>query len=304
MAGRVVSIVIPTRDRGPLLLEAVSSALAGPTPVEVIVVDDGSSDGSVEAVELAHPAVHVVRGPFGNAARARNAGAATATADVLGFLDSDDVMMPAKTGALAEQLDADQGLVLVHGMTQVIDADGAIDHATTERHRQGFSQGARIGLDYPGLARFCMMFTSATVMRRATFLEVGGYDDTLDAYEDLDLYLRLSLVGRLTYANDLAALYRVWPGNVDWKKTATWTIRVAEKHLDAPPAIDHASADRARFGLYGRLVQSHNVLGNRGATRRAFAAAVKSSPLRAIGDRGLWRATIRSIVPPSLLLRR
>jgi glycosyltransferase involved in cell wall biosynthesis len=303
VAGPTVSIVIPTRDRGQLLLEAVSSAVSA-SPLEVIVVDDGSSDGSIDLVERAYPGVRIVRGPFGNAARARNAGAAQARGEVLGFLDSDDVLLPAKTGALPEQLHADPSLVLVHGMTEVIDANGALDIATTRRHRDGFARAARVGTDYPGLARFCMMFTSATAIRRASFDDVGGYDETLDAYEDLDLYLRLSLIGRLAYESDLAARYRVWPGNVDWAKTATWTARVAKKHLDALPVTDAGNARRSRYGLYGRLVQSYNVLGNRSATRRASFAAARTSPARAVRDLALWRSLLRAVIPPALLPRQ
>jgi glycosyltransferase involved in cell wall biosynthesis len=292
-----VSIVIPTRDRGPLLLESVSSALSSSASVEVIVADDGSTDGSVDAVMEMHPEIDIVRGPFGNAARARNAGAVRASGDVLAFLDSDDVMLPAKTETLPELLRGDAGLVLVHGMTEVIDAQGSIDGPLTEIHRRGFARGARVGLDYAGLARFCMMFTSATVIRRASFEAVGGYDESLDAYEDLDLYLRLSMIGRAAYAPDVSAHYRVWAGNVDWKKTATWTVRVAEKHLRAlPPALDAHESALARFGLQARLVQSENVLGDRHATRRAYFAALKAAPTRALRDAGLWRALARSLV--------
>jgi hypothetical protein len=149
-----------------------------------------------------------------------------------------------------------------------------------------------------------MMFTSATAIRRASFVDVGGYDETLDAYEDLDLYLRLSLIGRLAYESHLAARYRVWPGNVDWAKTATWTARVAEKHLDALPVADASNARRSRYGLYGRLVQSYNVLGNRSATRRASFAAARTSPARAVRDLALWRSLLRAVIPPALLPRQ
>lgn len=290
-----MSIIIPTRDRGRLLLDAIASAHSVPVPpLEVIVADDGSTDGSVAQARREFPDIRVVQGPFGNAARARNAGAAAARGDFLGFLDSDDVMLPGKTSALVERLHSDGKLALVHGVTEVIRADGQLDTAMTAKQQATFAQGTRIGLDYPGLAEFCAMYTSATAIRRASFSEIGGYDETLDAYEDWDLYLRLSLIGPLAYVSELAANYRVWPGNVAWDKTARWTARVAEKHLLGPPPLSAREMRQARYGFNRRLAQSHNVLGETRATQRAVLAAARIAPGRAARDRELWRPLLRS----------
>jgi glycosyltransferase involved in cell wall biosynthesis len=299
-----MSVVIPTRDRGHLLLEAVASALSAPVPpLEVIVADDGSKDGSVEAAKLAYPQIRVIDGPFGNAARARNAGAAVARGEVLGFLDSDDVILPGKTDGIVEQLGADAGIALVHGGIEVVDETGAPARALTALHRARFEQGARIGLEYPGLAGFCAMFTSATAIRRASFVAVGGYDEALDAYEDWDLYLRLSLVGRLEYADEAVAGYRIWRGNVAWDRTAQWTIRVAEKHLSSLPPMSPRSTARARYAFTRRIVESYNVLEDARATRRAAVGAARIAPTRALVDAAVWRPLLRSFVPPALRRR-
>ena len=68
----------------------------------------------------------------------------------------------------------------------------------TAAQRAAFAEGAQIGTSYAALAFFCAMFTSATLIRKAAFESVGGYDESLDAYEDWDLYLRLSLKWRLS----------------------------------------------------------------------------------------------------------
>jgi glycosyltransferase involved in cell wall biosynthesis len=296
-----MSLIIPTRDRGHLLLEAVGSALSARVPpVEVIVADDGSTDGSVEAARLAYPQIRVIEGPFGNAARARNAGAAAARGEVLGFLDSDDVMLPGKTDGIVEQLRADSGVALVHGSIEAIDETGAPAAGLTALHRARFEQGERAGLDYPGLAGFCAMFTSATAIRRTSFLAVDGYDEALDAYEDWDLYLRLSLVGRLEYADEVVARYRVWRGNVAWDKTAQWTIRVAEKHLSALPPMAPPNTVRTRYAFTRRVVESYNVLDDARATRSAALGAARIAPARAVRDTAVWRPFLRSFVPPAL----
>jgi GT2 family glycosyltransferase len=293
-----ISIIIPTRDRGQLLSDAVASALSSPVrPLEVIVADDGSTDDSVERVRRDYPEVRVLPGPFGNAASARNAGAAQARGDVLGFLDSDDLMLPGKTEALVAALRADDHLALVHGRTEVIRADGALDPESSAIQQASFAAGTRIGLDYPGLAEFCAMYTSATAIRRTSFDEIGGYDESLEAYEDWDLYLRLSLVGLLAYAVQPAARYRVWPGNVEWFRTARWTARVADKHLSSLPPLDADEESRARFGFHRRLAQSHNVLGELKAARREAIVAIRIAPARGVRDAGLLRTLVRTLAP-------
>ena len=107
-----VSVVIPCHDARPYLAQAVGSALAqGPPPHEVIVVDDGSTDGSGElAGRLAAASPGVVRffaEPSGNAAATRNLGALAATGEALMFLDADDVLGPGTLAALSAALPVD-----------------------------------------------------------------------------------------------------------------------------------------------------------------------------------------------------
>src|SRR5438105_6283435 len=154
-----VSIVIPTRNRGRLLIDAVRSALSAPAH-EVIVVDAASTDGSPRAVE-AFSGVRVLRGEYPNAAASRNAGAAAATGDHLGFLDSDDLLLPGKTTCLAAVLDARPETALVHGATTVINEAGEPLPRETAAQHDAFANGERVGTSYPALAEFCAMFTSA-----------------------------------------------------------------------------------------------------------------------------------------------
>ncbi len=95
--GRDVSVVVTAYNRSCAVVEAVTSALAQThRPVEVIVVDDGSSDGTHDVVRraFADPRVHVVRKPNGGPASARNCGLDAASARFTPFLDSDDLWLP------------------------------------------------------------------------------------------------------------------------------------------------------------------------------------------------------------------
>jgi glycosyltransferase involved in cell wall biosynthesis len=300
-----VSIVIPTKNRGNLLLEAVRSALeVKPRPLEVIVVDGGSTDGSLERLDELGDQIRLLRGKLPNAGATRNAGAAIARGDYLGFLDSDDTILPDKIGCLGRALDGDSTLGLVHGRTIVVDTHGWADQHATARQERAFQLGERVGTTFDGLALYCAMFTSATLIRRQAFHEIGGYDESLDAYEDWDLYLRISRRWRLGYEGCVSARYRIWPGNVAWDRTALGVIRVAEKHLADLPDLTTAAAHRARYGFLRRLAESNHVLVRPSETRRAAFAAARLSPLRALADKQVRGPLLRSFVPAALLRRR
>jgi GT2 family glycosyltransferase len=300
-----VSVIIPTLDRGPLLIEAVRSVLAAPDPpAEVVVVDGGSMDGSVDAVAKEDGSVRILRGAFRNAAASRNAGAAAARSEFLGFLDSDDLMLNGKTSCLADALEADPRAALVHGTTEVVGEHGEPRPQQTEAQAAAFAKARRFGTSYEALAGFCAMFTSATLIRRRAFESVGGYDESLDAYEDWDLYLRLALDWRLAYVDCPAAAYRIWSGNVGWRRTAEWTIRVADKHLAALPALPREELGPARYGFLRQLASSHHVLVHRAAARRFALEAMRVLPQRGFRDRDVLRPLVASLLPARILQAR
>jgi glycosyltransferase involved in cell wall biosynthesis len=298
------SVVVPTRDRGELVLEAVRSALEAGVAEEVIVVDGGSTDGSLEELRSLGDRIRLVEGSFANAAGTRNAGAAAASGEFLAFLDSDDLMLPAKITCLAPILRADESVALAHGRTVVIDEAGRrLESATREQLAQ-IDRGERHGTSYRALAEFCAMFTSATLLRRSSFEAVGGYDESLAVYEDWDLYLRLALRRRLVYAPCTTAQYRLWPGNVAWQRTAEWTARVAAKHLATVGGLAAADEDEVRYALLRRVATSQHVLVRTRESRRAALAALRLAPARALRDREVRRPLLRSFLPDSVLRRR
>lgn len=299
-----VSVVIPTKDRCALTVEAIASVAAAGGADEILVVDAGSTDGTQASVGGLEAPVRLVEGSYPNAAAARNAGIREARSAYIGFLDSDDLMEPAKIASLRRVLDAEPDVGLVHGHTIVIDGDGWPDAAATETHELQFRRAEAVGTGYAGLAEYCAMYTSATLMRRAALEDVGGYDETLDVYEDWDLYLRLSLRWKLVYAADVAARYRLWPGNVSWDRTARGTVTVARKQLAALPPLPPRERRRAVYALQRRIAEASNVLVEPRATRRAAAAALCCDPGRALCDPLLRRPFLRSFVPRALLLRR
>lgn len=300
-----VAIVIPTLNRAPLLKSAIASALAcEPSPVEVVVVDCGSTDDTVDVAQSFGSDVVFVQRELQNVAAARNLGLVMTSAPYVGFLDSDDQALPGKTGGLATQLESSSNVVLVHGTTTFIDADDQEIPLRMAEQIAGQSKGRSLGTRYQALASFCSMYTSSTLIRRDAIKSIGGFDESLDTYEDWDLYLRLALVGELAYADVSAARYRVWPGNVSWDRTATGVVQVAHKHLSGLDSVPADQRKGAEFGFHCRLAGSHYTLLELDQARRAAVAALRLDPGRAITTPEVRRALTRWVVPRRILRAR
>jgi glycosyltransferase involved in cell wall biosynthesis len=181
-----VTVVIPTRDRWPLLeRHALRSALAQEdVDLEVVVVDDGSTDGTTARVTaLSDSRVRVVpsTGP-GGAAAARNTGIAVARGTWVAFLDDDDLWSPLK---LRTQLDdvgtagwSYTGALVVDAALQPIDT---LPLAAPDGLREALRHGNVVGGG-----------GSTVLARTAVLRELGGFDPSLFYVEDWDLWLRLA----------------------------------------------------------------------------------------------------------------
>jgi glycosyltransferase involved in cell wall biosynthesis len=298
-----VAIVIPTLDRAAMLREVLESvAVLEPEPAEVVVVDCGSTDSSQEVAAAA--GVRVIESPRASAAAARNAGAQATTAPYLGFLDSDDLVSRGKTSALASALDEDPEVVLAHGSIVAIDERARELASETRRIAGGIARAGSTGTEYADLVSTCVMYTSATLIRRSAFEAIGGYDESLTSYEDWDLYLRLSRIGGLLYVDAPAAGYRIWRGNVRWDRTAEGTIAVARKHLAALNTLAAEERARSEFGLRSRIAGSAYTLLDMRTARAEAMRALRIDPLRALWTSEVRRALTRSRLPRSLLARR
>jgi glycosyltransferase involved in cell wall biosynthesis len=185
-----VTAVIPVRDGAAFLADALHCAQAQAD--DVIVVDDGSTDGSAE-IARAH-GVRVVRGGAPGAGPSRNAGVAAATGDLIAFLDADDRW---PEGSLRKRMAAlDEGIDLVYGrVREFLDRD-APPHAVPRP---------------PALAPI----PSAILVRRASFERTGGFPADVPGAEAVAWYARALAAGlRVRTVDSVACERRLHAGNV------------------------------------------------------------------------------------------
>jgi glycosyltransferase involved in cell wall biosynthesis len=181
----LVSVIIPTYNRADLVRQALASVKAQTfRDFEVVVVDDGGADGTYEAL-AAGPELRVLRHPCRRGvAAARNTGVGAARGEWLAFLDSDDLWLPDK---LARQI------LLLEGAPELLICQ--TDETWVRRGvrvNKPAAHGKVAGQIFlPSLAR-CMISPSAVILNRRLFENHGGFDATLPAAEDYDLWLRLT----------------------------------------------------------------------------------------------------------------
>jgi glycosyltransferase involved in cell wall biosynthesis len=207
-----VSAVIPTYNRTQQTFAAIESVLAQTHPnVEVIVVDDGSKDGSGEVVERyvgqkadAGFCVKFVSQRNQGASAARNTGIANASGEYIGFLDSDDIWLPEKLEWQLKALDQFQNeCAACITDARLVDA-GGLDRSSFESQGRRYPQ--TIGIDRgarESLAQSFCFWISSLLVRAETIRRIGGFNPKISFVEDRDILFRLSLVTSMAYVNKL-----------------------------------------------------------------------------------------------------
>jgi glycosyltransferase involved in cell wall biosynthesis len=221
-----VSVVVPAwRAAGTIARTLASVAAQTVPPLEAIVVDDGSDDGTSDAAEACRPlmgavALVVVRQDNAGAGGARNRAIELAHGELVAFLDADDEWLPDKLERSLEKFAADPGLDFVSHDVVAVAEDGGETIRDTARHFRGDPLVALFKRGFVG--------TSTVVARRAAVVAAGGFEPALRAAQDHDLWLRLAARGRfLTFPG---ALMRYHPtpagitGNIERRRACELAV--------------------------------------------------------------------------------
>lgn len=262
MSAPAVTVVVPALEAEPWIGAALESVLADPGPgLEVLVVEQGSRDRTRAIAAGFGPPVRVIDRPVRGVSGARNQAIREARGGILVFQDADDLSEPGRVRAAVEALGRDPAVGLVYGGARRIGPDGAPYTA----------DGGPARIEAPPFdpARLCeenYLMLGAVAVRTALVREVGGFDETLSAMEDWDLWLRLAARTRFAPLPGLAYAYRVHPASAsgtmdDATKTAARRAlyRAGTAAALALPGIPWARRlgivlrlARKRFGLWRR----------------------------------------------------
>lgn len=233
-----VAVVIPTYNRAPVLSRALDSVFnQSLTPDQCVVVDDGSTDGTEALIRRSYPGVTYLKQPHRGVSAARNLGIRRAEGEWVAFLDSDDCWMPDK---LEKQLQAlqDTAYVICHTDEIWIRRGRRVNPMRKHRKRGGWI--------YPCCLPLCAISPSASMVRKDVLEAAGGFDESLPACEDYDLWLRLCARYPVLFIEE--PLVTRYGGHEDQLSARHWgmdrfRVTALEKMLDAS---ELSGADRRR----------------------------------------------------------
>jgi glycosyltransferase involved in cell wall biosynthesis len=242
MAPGSIAVVIPTYNRLELLRATLRSVVEQERPPErIVVVDDGSTDGSAEWVEASTDAV-LLRNPGGGwgPARGRREGARLAETELIAFIDSDDLMLPTALGRLEAALAAAPEAPFAFGRALVAARD------ESGWHPEGLIAPEPVELADPLPALFARNFVPSvgTLARRAPIERLGGYPTDLVFAEDHYFWILLAQLADPVYVPELTSVYRVHRGNRHTPARAEEEIDAFLALADADPRLAPARAGR------------------------------------------------------------
>jgi glycosyltransferase involved in cell wall biosynthesis len=261
-----VSVVMPAYNAERFVAEAVSSVLASRfADLELLLLDDGSTDGTVAAATRAaggDARLRVIALAHGGVAAARNAGLAHARAELIANLDADDVMLPGRLERQVAYLDAHPACVAVGSRVLAVDAAGRptrvlIRHFTHEEIDGAHLKGLAGSLGNP-----------AATFRKSAAMKAGGYTtDLRSTGEDHDFWLRMAEVGRLANLPEVLTRYRVHDANV--------SIAGTDRDQRLAVTLDTLARAFARRGMTGRAPAKHQGVPLSGVERLCDAALLR-----------------------------
>ncbi|MFE5027607.1 glycosyltransferase family 2 protein [Streptomyces sp. NPDC056656] len=206
-ATMLVSVIIPLYNTEKYIGACLASVLSQThTDLEVIVVDDGSTDGGAAIAEgIADERIRVDRGPNRGVSAARNRGLDLARGEIVAFLDADDIWYPDKLSEQISVLQSDRDVVAVGAVFQYLSRDGR--RLLSQVGQDARDADARERMQRGQLSPFPI--DSCLIAWADTVRNAGGFDESLPVVEDIDLMSRLALAGSVATVMRPLGAYRL-----------------------------------------------------------------------------------------------
>ncbi len=291
-----VSIVMPAFNVERYIVEAVRSALDQTCPAfEILVVDDGSTDGTLDQLEnlRSAPTLHVLQQDNRGASAARNAGIAAARGDIVTFLDADDRLHQTLLEKSVELLSQNSGLDLVFPLCRHVDIDGQPTGARSKVSASRFNFRSI-------LVKNPIHTASGVSVRRAVLEKTDGFDETLSSNVDYDLWLRIAAErpDNVALIPQLLLDYRQRPGQLtgDWRRMAENWERVfaRSRHVD-PDAVTRLEGEaRAHSLLYWATIARRQ--GDFNQARAMVGQAWRLAPAAMLCTRHAWTMALHTLM--------
>jgi glycosyltransferase involved in cell wall biosynthesis len=229
----LVSVIIPTYNRTKTIERAVNSVLNQTwKKIEIIVVDDGSTDQTNETLKAYGDKIRVIHQPNAGASAARNTGIKAATGEIISFLDSDDEWLPSKTERqikLLQRMESYGVVCCVCNATMLFSA-GVVTSFQAAGLNPLQAEGVWLNPADTLVDRF-LFFNQVTAVRREALDASGYFREDLKILEDYDLALKLSLIGPWTFIADPLVIWHEDAGsglsrNVNQLNACQLTLRI------------------------------------------------------------------------------
>jgi glycosyltransferase involved in cell wall biosynthesis len=275
-----VAVVIPVFNAAETVARAVDSVLnqrfAG--SVEVIAVNDGSTDATRAVLAQYESRVRVLNQPNRGPAHARNAAAELATSQYIAFLDADDAFLPDKLARTVPKLASDSHAAMLFHDAVAVGRDGREIAPSCVSSEQAHAPSME-----ELLTRLWPILTSAVVMRRRTFQVCGGFSEEFKfGYEDPDLWIRVREHGHFIYVAESLSYYTLIEERAERMEKyltsqAVFFRRLRQRYGKAAEGLIHTTIHSYTNWLgYQGLVALR--AGDRTIARRYFARILRQHP--------------------------
>jgi glycosyltransferase involved in cell wall biosynthesis len=273
-----VSVVVPAYNAAWCVGKAIDSVLAQDfRGFELVVVNDGSTDGTAEALAGYGDAIRVVMQRNGGLPNARNAGIREARGEFVAFLDADDWWLPGKLGRQVALMRQRPDIGFSSTAARVVDPDGGLLNVWGCARWEGAFLAHLFGsnADVAGSG-------SAVIARKALFDRVGGFDETLRSLEDIDMWMRLAAVSDYACIDEPLAVILKRPGsmsrNLEVMRDAAVRVMTKNRHL-LPEPLQGAYWRGCMAGIHGDYAKWRYRCGQRGAALLELGELFRLAPI-------------------------
>jgi glycosyltransferase involved in cell wall biosynthesis len=259
----LVSVIMPAYNGQAYIREAIESILAQTySPLEIIVVDDGSPTSMEEAVFGYGPRVRYLRKENGGTASARNAGWRAASGEYIALLDQDDLWLPRKLELQIPRFAEDPRIGLVTAWMEVFDS-------ATGESKDIFKPAAEMHVH--DILGFNLPPVQTMVFRRSALEKIGGFDPAMLGTDDWDINIRIAAEYRIVTVEEVLGRARMHTGQQGRNGDQMYRncMRVLDKHSRIHP---DCSDCRKALRKSRRLVRQYHSLYVKSRARAAWDA--------------------------------